>query len=225
MHLAVELYKKILKGELKKFPNRFWVDSGAEENAAAITRYFIEEILKWKEEDVKKNLTELVFRKNKLSGMLEYTFNRSPFKAIDNAYPGIYKEWDFKAAPKHIWENEEKRNAAIKDLLIKVKKTDILDLTNIDFLENGLGGLLDYLTKNREFKNINKEYVENGVPLIQERELKISFNKSGGTAKNGITPRLTIPISWIKELGITEENRAVVAILEDGKIIIKPKKI
>lgn len=221
MHLAVELYKKILTGELKRFPNRFWVDPGAEENAAAITRYLIEDILKWDEEDVKKNLSELVFRKNKLSGMLEYTFGRSPFKAIDNAYPGKYKEWDFKAAPKHIWENEDKRNEAIKDLLIKTKKSDILDLNNKDFLENGFGGLLDYLTTNREFKNIKKEEVEKGLIINTERILKISFNKSGGTAKNGITPRLTIPISWIKELGITEENREVIAKLEDGKIIIQ----
>lgn len=221
MHLAVELYKKILTGELKRFPNRFWVDAGAEGNAAAITKYLIEEILKWDEEEVKKNLNELVFRKNKLSGMLEYTFGRSPFKAIDNAYPGKYKEWDFKAAPKHIWKNEDKRNEAIRELLIKTKKTDILELTNKDFLENGLGGLLDYLTTNREFKNIKKEEIEKDLALNTERILKVTFNKSGGTAKNGITTRLTIPISWIKQLGITEEDREVVVKLEDNKIIIE----
>lgn len=55
------------------------------------------------------------------------------------------------------------------------------------------------------------------------RVLKVTFNKSGGTSsRNGITTRITLPTSWVKELGLTEENREVVAKLEDGKIIIWP---
>lgn len=34
---------------------------------------------------------------------------------------------------------------------------------------------------------------------MQERIAKVSFNKSGGTARgNAITNRVTIPTSWIK---------------------------
>lgn len=87
---AIELYKKILSGELKRFPNKYWNNSKSLENAAMVTRYLIEEVLKWDEEKVKKDLNEKVFRENKLSGMLECTFGRIPFKAIDNAYPGKY---------------------------------------------------------------------------------------------------------------------------------------
>lgn len=58
-----------------------------------------------------------------------------------------------------------------------------------------------------------------------KRILKVTFNKSGGTSsRNGITTRVTLPTSWIKELGITEENREVIAILEDNKIIIQKKE-
>lgn len=223
MDNAVDIYKKILKGEVGRFPLRFWSGPGAEENAKQVTKYLIEEILKWNVEDVKKNLTELVFRRNKLSGMLEYTFDRSPYKAINNAYPGIYKEWDFKAAPKHIWGNKDKRDEAIRDLLIRENKSNLEELNNADFIKHGLGGLLDYLTTNREFKSISKEKVEKDLKITTERVLKISFNKSGGTARNGITPRLALPISWVNELGITEESREVIATLEDGKIIIKAK--
>lgn len=61
--------------------------------------------------------------------------------------------------------------------------------------------------------------------MDNKRILKVSFNKSGGTAsKGGITTRITLPISWIKELGITEENREVTARMEEGKIIIEPNK-
>lgn len=224
MDSAVDIYIKILKGELNRFPNRFWVDPGAEQNAKEVTIYFIEEVLKWNKDDIRKNLCEAIFRKNKLSGMLEYTFDRSPFKAINNAYPNTFKEWEFKAAPKHIWEDKNKREEAVNWLLIKVNKDKFKELTNVDFLNNGLGGLLDYFLKHKEFNNIDESRVEEGLKSM-ERILNVTFNKSGGTSsRNGVTTRLTLPTSWVKELGLTEENREVIAKLEDGKITIEPKK-
>ena len=60
---------------------------------------------------------------------------------------------------------------------------------------------------------------------MQERIVKVSFNKSGGTARgNAVTNRVTIPNSWIKQLGITEEDREIKLILEDDKIIIEKLK-
>lgn len=60
---------------------------------------------------------------------------------------------------------------------------------------------------------------------MEERIAKVSFNKSGGTAKgNAITNRITIPTKWIKSLGITEEYREVILIYKDDEIIIKKKK-
>ncbi|MBS4933761.1 MAG: AbrB/MazE/SpoVT family DNA-binding domain-containing protein [Intestinibacter bartlettii] len=71
---------------------------------------------------------------------------------------------------------------------------------------------------------MDRNTVEEGLNA-KERILKVSFNKSGGTSsRNGVTTRLTLPISWIRELGITEENREVIAKIENGKIIIKPNK-
>ena len=58
------------------------------------------------------------------------------------------------------------------------------------------------------------------------RQAKVLFAKSGGTAgKGGTTNRITLPTSWIKELGITEEERQVDIILdtEAGRIIIEKK--
>ena len=57
---------------------------------------------------------------------------------------------------------------------------------------------------------------------MKERIVKVTFNKSGGTAKGkAVTNRVTIPTSWIKELGITEEDREVVIKLIDNKIVIE----
>lgn len=60
---------------------------------------------------------------------------------------------------------------------------------------------------------------------MEERKAKVSFNKSGGTAKgNAITNRVTIPTKWIKHLEITEEDRDIRLILESNKIIIEKLK-
>ena len=60
---------------------------------------------------------------------------------------------------------------------------------------------------------------------MDKRILKVMFNKSGGNAsKNSYSPKISIPKTWIDELGITLEDREVEAILEGDKIIIKKVK-
>lgn len=57
---------------------------------------------------------------------------------------------------------------------------------------------------------------------MEERIAKVSFNKSGGTARGtAITNRITIPTSWIKQLGITEDDRQVKLKLIDNKIVVE----
>lgn len=58
--------------------------------------------------------------------------------------------------------------------------------------------------------------------MKEERILKVSFNKSGGTAgRNGMTTRVTLPIKWVRDLGITEEDREITAKIDENKIIIE----
>lgn len=50
----------------------------------------------------------------------------------------------------------------------------------------------------------------------------ILFNKPGGTAsKNAMMARLTLPPEFVKELGITQEDKAVIISLEGKKIVIE----
>lgn len=57
---------------------------------------------------------------------------------------------------------------------------------------------------------------------MEERKAKILFNRSGGTAgKGGITNRVTLPTKWIKEMGITEDNREVFISFDGEKITIQ----
>ena len=56
---------------------------------------------------------------------------------------------------------------------------------------------------------------------MEQRILKIIFNKSGGS---GMTTRLTLPKTWIDEMGITPEEREVMVSFQDNKIIIEKNK-
>ncbi|MDK2584237.1 AbrB/MazE/SpoVT family DNA-binding domain-containing protein [Romboutsia sedimentorum] len=57
--------------------------------------------------------------------------------------------------------------------------------------------------------------------MKEERNLKISFTKSGSGSES---TRVSLPIKWIRELGITPDDREVEVTLEDDKIIISKKK-
>lgn len=57
---------------------------------------------------------------------------------------------------------------------------------------------------------------------MESKIAKVSFNKSGGTARgNAITNRITIPTSWIKEMGIDINNRNVEIIFDGEQILVK----
>ncbi len=53
---------------------------------------------------------------------------------------------------------------------------------------------------------------------MEQRKLRVAFNKSG---KGSFTPRLILPMSWIKEMNISPDERDVLVTFEDGKIIIE----
>ncbi|MBQ9658924.1 MAG: AbrB/MazE/SpoVT family DNA-binding domain-containing protein [Clostridia bacterium] len=56
---------------------------------------------------------------------------------------------------------------------------------------------------------------------MEERKLNIIFNKSGSGSTN---TKVSLPITWIKQMGITQNNREVVAIYDEEKQEITIKK-
>ena len=56
---------------------------------------------------------------------------------------------------------------------------------------------------------------------MEERELNISFSKSGS---GSYTPRISLPATWIKDMGIDVENREVLVSFENEEITIKKAK-
>lgn len=53
---------------------------------------------------------------------------------------------------------------------------------------------------------------------MEKKFKNIMFSKSGA---GSISPRITLPITWLRELNITEEERGVEVIFTGKEIIIK----
>lgn len=53
---------------------------------------------------------------------------------------------------------------------------------------------------------------------MEERKAKVLFNKTGN---NSVTTRITLPVTWVRELGATPEDREVKISLQENKIIIE----
>lgn len=59
---------------------------------------------------------------------------------------------------------------------------------------------------------------------MDKRITKLIVNKSGGTAsKGGKTYRVTIPNTWIEQLGLSENNRDINISFVGDKIVIEPE--
>ena len=103
-----------------------------------------------------------------------------------------------------------------------------------DFSEENYDFLCKYIdvypeTESYEYDRAGRRYMFEwgflSTPKYDQRKAKMQFAKSGGTARgNAITNRITIPTSWVKSLGITEEDRNVTIKLIDNKIVIEKEK-
>lgn len=93
----IEFYEMFRNNNDALIPNSFWTSTNGRYRAKVIVRHLIEDILKLERRvKVIRNLTTKDFKNNKLQDMLDILFSGSVFLAVDNAYPGMYKECMFK---------------------------------------------------------------------------------------------------------------------------------
>ena len=145
----------------KQFPKGVWNCNAKYENAKEVTKTLIEKVLKWSDEDVRKKLSVNIFRKNSLIRMLTILFNGSPYGAIENAYPGKFKQWELPSVPKNFWNMETAKEATIWLIEEKLKWSDDdvrRNLSQNTFKENSLGGMLFILFNNSSYFAIENAY-------------------------------------------------------------------
>ena len=143
--------------ELPSVPKKNWNVKTARE----ATIWLIEEKLKWSDEDVRRNLSQNTFKENSLRGMLDVLFNGSPYFAIENAYPGKFKSWEFSKVPKNFWNMETAKEATMWLIEEKLKWSDEdvrRNLSQNTFKENSLCGMLDVLFNGSPYLAIDNAY-------------------------------------------------------------------
>ena len=184
---AVEIYKLLLNGKIKKFPKGFWKESDAYDNARDIIKYLIEDIYKWNDTQIKENISQNFFKDNKLIGMLVSLFRSSPFDAINHVYPDKFHPWEFNSCPQGYW-TKDTASIAIKNLIeekLKWSKEIIEENLTVEvFKKNGLYGAIkvfnfspydamNYIYPNTykpwNFTQANKGYwsLENSIEAIK----------------------------------------------------------
>ena len=149
----------LVKG--KNFPHGTWNCDEKYENAKNVTKTLIEKVLKWSENDIKEKLSANTFRKYSLTGMFIILFNASPYLAIDNAYPGKFKQWDLPSVSKKFWNMETAREATIWLIEEKLKWSDddIKEKLSANIFEkNSLGGMLAILFNDNSYFAIENAY-------------------------------------------------------------------
>lgn len=158
---AVEVYKLVLKGELKKFPDGFWQLPEAPENAIAVTRYMFEEVLSWTEGDIIQNLRWKTFVENKLNGMLNILCGGSAFKALDAVYPTQYHEWELVNTPRGYWTKETKIKVGkwfIEEKLKWDRQTIVDRFSTQTFRENDMMSMYLHCFNGNPFKLLEAIY-------------------------------------------------------------------
>lgn len=180
----VEIYKEILKGDRRKFPNGTWKRPDALENSKKCVKYLIEEIYKFSDDEIKEKTTTKFFDENKLCGMLDCCFKGSPFDAINTAYPGRFKPWEFKMqVPRNYWNKNTAIEATKWLVEYKLKLTDenLKEKLSVKlFEENNLLGMLDICFNFSPFKAIEAAYPGKFKPWEFNRCPSFYWTKENG---------------------------------------------
>lgn len=142
---AIDVYKLVLNGKLKKFPKGFWNKHGGIENAKEIMKYLFEDVLAYSDKDILANVTQDFFIPHRLRGMMILCFNGSPYDAINSLYPDRFKPWEYCMSKLRYWKDKDNCIKATKWLIeekLKWNEEDVKKkINNKTFIENGLNGM------------------------------------------------------------------------------------
>ncbi|MBI2548779.1 DUF4046 domain-containing protein [Candidatus Woesearchaeota archaeon] len=134
--------------DFKVIKRSYWQGEQGKRHIREATKWLIEEKLKIPLDQIPTTITVYHFKKHRLNGALSVCGN-SPAAVIENAYPGLFKPWDFKVIKRGYWQGEQgKRHAGeATRWLIEEKLKIPLDqipttITTYTFYDQRLTGVL-----------------------------------------------------------------------------------
>lgn len=136
------------------------------ELAREATRWLFEVKLGVDVENIPKVVSTGLFHKNGFGGLLTSAYDGSAWAAVEDAYPGRWKPWEFKHAP-HLWDKGDLSyriaGAATRWVIEEKLKTTPDRVQRSDFDNNRLGGMLVQL-----FKGSFRAAIRNAYPEIYD---------------------------------------------------------
>lgn len=159
MMSPVDLFEMVLCGEVKRFPNRYWVAFEPEENIIPIVRYLIEEKLKLSEEELKTRWGLKLLREYKLAGMLNVAFANSTFALINTVYPNRFKPWEFNRTGSWTVESGIEAIRWVVEEKLKLSDEELKKQWSKNFVcQHDLIGAVQYVFSNNLFLAIDSAY-------------------------------------------------------------------
>ena len=198
----VEIYKLRLNGSIEKFPRGIFFSAPFvnTEVGVILTKYLIEEILKWSDEDIRNKLNIEIFIKYKLKGMLISLFEGSPYQAIEETYPGKFKPWELRVVPHDYW-NEETAKEATRWLIQEKLNWSFEDvcknLTADIFKKYRLNGMLTKIFDGSPYKALEVTYPGLFKPWMLSMVPHSYWNND--TAKEATIWLIEEKLKWLDE--------------------------
>jgi hypothetical protein len=159
----VEIYEDVVEGRRRRFPNNFFNGAAGRTRAAVITKYLLEEKLGIRVQDIPRAIHKKLFYENGLTWMLGSCFEWSPYKAIDNAYPGMFHKWQFNV--KGMWQGAQRMSLAADATRWMIERVEGVPVDEIPqrisattFGKYNLRGMLSVCFKGSFFRAIENAY-------------------------------------------------------------------
>ena len=160
---VIQVYEDVFANRRRRFPNNFFRAAVGRERAAVITRYLLEDKLGIKVEDIPRAIHKKLFYENGLTWMLGSCFDWSPYKAIDNAYPGRFHKWQFNV--KGMWQGPDRFKLAAEATRWMIESVEGVPVDEIPqrisattFGKYNLRGMLSVCFRGSFFRAIENAY-------------------------------------------------------------------
>ena len=118
---VIEIYQDVLEKKIRRFPDNFFLGEEGKKYIRYMTCYLLEERLSIPVHEIPLKVTANTLWSHRLKPpAMMYGWNY--YDVIDNAYPGIFKPWEFRQVPRKYWYGKEGRNRAIEAIKYVIEK-------------------------------------------------------------------------------------------------------